>query len=89
METRCATRGGMSGQPSFEAFFRQATGYCAYEYQRALGIAERPPAVFDVPTGSGKTHALVTSWDAHQDPQLTQSSRAVTTGQRRELLDGR
>jgi len=47
---------------SFAAFFEVATGRRPYEYQRALAAASEPPSVLAVPTGSGKTHALILSW---------------------------
>lgn len=47
---------------SFASYFERATGQPPYDYQRALGEAAEPPAVLDVPTGSGKTHALLVAW---------------------------
>lgn len=44
----------------FDDFFRRATGSPPYAYQRDL--AERAPSVVDVPTGCGKTAALICSW---------------------------
>lgn len=46
----------------FASYFERATGRPPYDYQRALGEASGPPAVLDVPTGSGKTHALLVAW---------------------------
>ena len=47
----------------FPAFFRAATGHDPYDYQRALGESDhQPPAALDVPTGAGKTQALIVSW---------------------------
>lgn len=46
----------------FESFFTRATGHASYEYQRVLGERARPPSVVEVPTGSGKTHALLLPW---------------------------
>jgi CRISPR-associated endonuclease/helicase Cas3 len=46
----------------YDSFFEQATGKRPYAYQRALAVAEQLPSVLDVPTGSGKTHALLVSW---------------------------
>lgn len=53
----------MSANPTdFASFFRSATGHEPYDYQRALGEADEPPAVLNVPTGAGKTQALIVSW---------------------------
>ena len=46
----------------FDEYFRLATGSEPYAYQRELGSARVPPAVVQVPTGSGKTQALLVSW---------------------------
>ncbi|HLI31563.1 MAG TPA: CRISPR-associated helicase Cas3' [Solirubrobacteraceae bacterium] len=46
----------------YDAFFRKATGHEPYDYQRALGEASELPALLDVPTGAGKTQALIVSW---------------------------
>ncbi|HWY89634.1 MAG TPA: type I-U CRISPR-associated protein Csx17 [Solirubrobacteraceae bacterium] len=48
---------------SFVDFFRAATGGDEpYRYQCVLGERAEPPAVIAVPTGSGKTRALIISW---------------------------
>lgn len=46
----------------FHEFFKLATGVEPYDYQRRLAAAESPPSVLMVPTGSGKTAALIGSW---------------------------
>ncbi len=46
----------------FDAFFRAATTHEPYGYQRALGKSPDPPATLSVPTGAGKTQALIVSW---------------------------
>lgn len=46
----------------FDSFFRRATGHLPFEYQQELASREQPPSVVEVPTGSGKTQALVLSW---------------------------
>lgn len=56
----------MSLPEDFTGFFRRATGRPPYEYQAALGARERPPSVVNVPTGCGKTHALVLPWLYHR-----------------------
>lgn len=49
-------------EPNFADFFRRATGNTPYGYQVALAESERPPDLVHVPTGSGKTHAVLTAW---------------------------
>lgn len=46
----------------FRALFELATGYSPYAYQVELAAAEPPPDILRVPTGSGKTQALLVSW---------------------------
>ena len=46
--------------PGYDDFFERATGHSPYPYQQAL--AERTPDVLHVPTGCGKTEALITAW---------------------------
>jgi CRISPR-associated endonuclease/helicase Cas3 len=52
----------MDQDHDFAAFFRRATGNAPYGYQVALAQSERPPDVVSVPTGSGKTHAVLAAW---------------------------
>lgn len=52
----------MTSLASFDTAFRRATGSEPYEYQRDLGVRDRPPAVIEVPTGSGKTMAALIPW---------------------------
>lgn len=47
---------------SFEGFFRAATGTGPYVYQRRLAEQDPLPDVLDVPTGLGKTAAVVLAW---------------------------
>jgi CRISPR-associated endonuclease/helicase Cas3 len=46
----------------FVGFFERATGRSPYRYQCELAERDRPPAVVEIPTGSGKTHALLLAW---------------------------
>jgi len=46
----------------FEAFFEKATGYSPYPYQVRLANASPFPELLSVPTGVGKTAAVVLSW---------------------------
>jgi CRISPR-associated endonuclease/helicase Cas3 len=46
----------------FRAWFKQVTGKEPYPYQVRLAIADEWPIVIDVPTGLGKTAAIVLAW---------------------------
>lgn len=51
------------GEPEeFSEWFERATGHAPYAYQRALAAATAPPSVLELPTGSGKTQAVVGAW---------------------------
>lgn len=52
----------MPPSEDFAPYFERATGRPPYDYQRALGELTKPATVLDVPTGSGKTHALLVAW---------------------------
>lgn len=45
----------------YEGFFRAVTGFSPYPYQERIGEGEFPQ-VLDVPTGMGKTAAVVVAW---------------------------
>lgn len=47
---------------TFDEFFTQATGQSALPYQRRLASEERWPARIEVPTGLGKTLAVIVGW---------------------------
>ena len=50
-------------QQAYDQFFSQATGYPKpYHYQRCLAIAEKLPQVLGIPTGVGKTAAVILAW---------------------------
>lgn len=46
----------------FSEVFQRATGRAPYRFQAELAAASAPPAVLAVPTGSGKTQALIAGW---------------------------
>jgi len=46
----------------FETFFKQATGCTPFPYQRHFATAEILPQLIDVPTGAGKTAAVILCW---------------------------
>lgn len=52
----------MSDAAGFDRTFQRATGWEPYDYQRELGVRGRPPAAIEVPTGSGKTMAVLLPW---------------------------
>ena len=55
----------MNADPRFESFdemFREATGNTPYPYQRRLASAGNLPELIAVPTGMGKTAAVVLGW---------------------------
>ncbi len=52
----------MSLPTDFRSLFELASGYSPYEYQVALAADERPPDILRIPTGSGKTQALLVAW---------------------------
>lgn len=46
----------------FSQWFRDATGRAPHAFQVALAEAERPPSILAVPTGCGKTWAILGAW---------------------------
>lgn len=48
--------------PAFHDVFRTATGNAPYAYQRALADADTLPQMSSIPTGAGKTAAVVLAW---------------------------
>jgi hypothetical protein len=46
----------------FAAFFEQATDHDPYPFQKRLATGEQLPELIDVPTGMGKTDAVVLAW---------------------------
>lgn len=61
----------------FTEFFRLATGHEPYDYQRR--IAEKGfPALIEVPTGTGKTHAVVVTWMYRRFVHPDQEAREQT-----------
>lgn len=71
----------------FASYFERATGRPPYDYQRALGEASDPPAVLDVPTGSGKTHALLVAWLHQRLVRRTAPRRLVYALPMRTLVE--
>ncbi len=47
---------------NFEEFFKKATGMKPYPYQHKLSEAVEFPSLIDIPTGLGKTAAVVIGW---------------------------
>ncbi|MCC7051615.1 MAG: CRISPR-associated helicase Cas3' [Gemmatimonadaceae bacterium] len=52
----------MNSPTSFDAFFLRATGMEPYRYQVRLAEAAALPGAVEVPTGAGKTAAVVLAW---------------------------
>ncbi len=46
----------------FQSFFKKATGYAPYPYQSRLATDPKWPEALEVPTGSGKTAAVILGW---------------------------
>lgn len=46
----------------FDAFFEKATGNKPYPFQKRLATCEQLPELIDIPTGLGKTDAVVLAW---------------------------
>lgn len=47
---------------SYDEFFRSLTGHTPFDYQRRLALREDWPTLIDIPTGLGKTAAIVVAW---------------------------
>lgn len=52
----------MDGTEQFTRWFQRATAFPPYAYQRTLAETPPPPDVLHLPTGSGKTQALIGAW---------------------------
>lgn len=46
----------------FDSFFQHATGHTPYPFQRNLATSEIFPEVIKIPTGMGKTDAIILGW---------------------------
>ena len=46
----------------YESFFERATGGSAYPFQKELAICQNLPQVLSIPTGVGKTAAIILGW---------------------------
>ncbi|HCS54135.1 CRISPR-associated helicase Cas3' [Rubinisphaera sp.] len=64
---------------SYKTFFKSATGFAPYPYQNRLAEAELFPEVLSVPTGVGKTAAVILAWmyRRHQDENDSQTPRRL------------
>lgn len=71
----------------FAEFFRRGTDHEPYAYQRALADASKPPAVLEVPTGAGKTEALILSWLYQRQVRGVGPRRLVYTLPMRSLVE--
>ena len=54
------------GELGFDSFFRAATGhekgYPPYPFQKRFATSESLPEILDIPTGMGKTDAVILGW---------------------------
>jgi CRISPR-associated endonuclease/helicase Cas3 len=48
--------------PSFDEWFKRATGKDPFPYQRRFAEEDEIPQLIDVPTGLGKTVMAVSGW---------------------------
>ena len=46
----------------FDSFFTSATGHFPYPYQRRVALDGQMPALVNIPTGLGKTAAVILAW---------------------------
>lgn len=47
---------------SFNDFFKKATGYEPFDYQKKLSDEKEIPSLLEIPTGLGKTAAIIMAW---------------------------
>ncbi len=52
----------IDAQKSYQEFFKKATGNEPYDYQVRLAVGETLPQLVKIPTGLGKTAAVVFAW---------------------------
>ena len=52
----------MASPLDFSTFFSRATGHQPYPYQAALATCPVLPQLMDIPTGLGKTAAVILAW---------------------------
>ena len=52
----------MTGTLTFDEFFRKAVGNDPFPFQRRLATDPELPQLIDVPTGAGKTAAVILAW---------------------------
>jgi len=60
----------------FDGFFEKATGNRPYPFQRRLALGESWPEVMHIPTGLGKTAAVILSWIYRR--RYSESARSST-----------
>ncbi len=49
-------------KPNFGMFFKEATGHDPYPFQIRLANSKQLPEIINIPTGLGKTDAIILSW---------------------------
>jgi CRISPR-associated endonuclease/helicase Cas3 len=75
-----------SPEEALSAWFAALTGHRPYHYQHELARAERPPSVLNVPTGCGKTQAIIGAW-LYQRREQRAPRRLVYALPMRSLVD--
>jgi CRISPR-associated endonuclease/helicase Cas3 len=76
----------MGREVDFAEWFERATGHYPYAYQRSLADATPPPSVIHIPTGGGKTQALIAAW-LHQRRAGSAPRRLVYALPMRSLVE--
>ncbi|PSR24350.1 MAG: CRISPR-associated helicase/endonuclease Cas3 [Sulfobacillus thermosulfidooxidans] len=65
---------------NYETFFKSAVGFTPYDYQVALAASSSLTGILHVPTGMGKTDAVITAWIWHR--RFASPEIAATTPRR-------
>ncbi|HEY0134998.1 MAG TPA: hypothetical protein VGB85_12980 [Nannocystis sp.] len=78
---------------NFASLFREITGQYPYPYQALLATSGDLPDLFSIPTGAGKTAAIVLGWlwgrrFADVETRGVDEDRVVVRGQLLALVDG-
>lgn len=63
---------------SYDDFFQKATGHRPFDYQRKLACDPSLPELLKIPTGAGKTAAVVVAWLWRRKAQPDVNARSLT-----------
>jgi CRISPR-associated endonuclease/helicase Cas3 len=72
---------------AYQPWFKRVTTNSPYQYQTDLALASRPPSVLKVPTGSGKTQAILGAWMYQRTEQGVGPRRLVYALPMRTLVE--